>query len=139
VAGIGRGNARANRTSATPTAAGQAATGAAAPAVSDPAAAGAAAPTASDPAATGAATPAAADLAAADLAAAYLAAAGSGDPDVADKAAAKGKTVTLRHTTPYKMYRRAGIVMTAQPKEYAVTVEQLADLKGDVWVEVIEK
>lgn len=52
---------------------------------------------------------------------------------------ATGKIVTLRHTTGYPVYRRAGIVIGAQPKAYAVTAGQLAILKADAWVEVTEK
>ena len=59
--------------------------------------------------------------------------------EAAAKAAAKRKTVTLRHKTQYPVYRRAGIVLGAQPKEYVVTAEQLAALTADAWVEVIEK
>jgi len=61
------------------------------------------------------------------------------DRDAAAKVSDKKKIVTLRHKTSYQVYRRSGIVMTAQPKEYAVTAEQLAALKADAWVEVTEK
>lgn len=60
------------------------------------------------------------------------------DP-AADQAAAKRKTVTLRHKTQYSIYRRAGVILSAQPKEYPVTAAQLAILKADAWVEVIEQ
>jgi hypothetical protein len=46
------------------------------------------------------------------------------------------KTVSLRHKTPYRVYRRAGLVLTQTPKEYEVTETQLAALKADTWVEV---
>jgi hypothetical protein len=49
--------------------------------------------------------------------------------------AAGGVTVTLRHKTPYPLYRRAGLLLTNQFKPYGVTAEQLAALKNDAWVE----
>jgi hypothetical protein len=48
------------------------------------------------------------------------------------------KTVSLRHKTPYRVYRRAGLVLTQTPKEYQVTQAQLAILGTDTWVEVSE-
>jgi hypothetical protein len=44
--------------------------------------------------------------------------------------------VTLRHTSPYPRYRRAGLLLTNQWKACSVTAEQLAVLKADTWVEV---
>ena len=46
--------------------------------------------------------------------------------------------VSLRHTTPYRFYRRAGLVLTQTPREYQVTDAQLATLTADTWVEVIK-
>jgi hypothetical protein len=48
------------------------------------------------------------------------------------------KTVSLRHKTPYRVYRRAGLVLTQTPREYQVTQSQLTTLKADTWVEVLE-
>ena len=50
----------------------------------------------------------------------------------------KAQKVSLRHTTPYRLYRRAGLVLTQTPREYPVTHAQLATLTADTWVEVIE-
>ena len=46
--------------------------------------------------------------------------------------------VSLRHTTPYRFYRRAGLVLTQTPRKYTVTETQLATLTADTWVEVLE-
>jgi hypothetical protein len=45
--------------------------------------------------------------------------------------------VTLRHKTEYPTYRRAGLVLTKQPKAYRVTPEQLEVLAADQWVQVV--
>ena len=50
----------------------------------------------------------------------------------------KARRVSLRHTTPYRFYRRAGLVLTQTSREYHVTHAQLATLTADTWVEVIE-
>ncbi|MDR0386858.1 MAG: hypothetical protein LBH57_02355 [Treponema sp.] len=50
--------------------------------------------------------------------------------------AAGGLAVALRHKTPYPRYRRAGLVLANQFKNYTVTAEQLAALEADTWVEV---
>jgi hypothetical protein len=55
------------------------------------------------------------------------------------KAEEKKASVTLRHTTGYPHYRRAGILLSQKPKTYEVTEAQLAALKADSWVEIIEK
>ena len=55
------------------------------------------------------------------------------EPPAGDSARG-GITVTLRHTSPYPHYRRAGLLLTSQWKPYAVTAEQLAALKADTWV-----
>jgi hypothetical protein len=47
-----------------------------------------------------------------------------------------GVTVTLRHRSPYPLYRRAGLVLTRQWKPCEVSEEQLAALKNDAWVEL---
>jgi hypothetical protein len=49
------------------------------------------------------------------------------------------KTVSLRHKTPYRSYRRAGLVLTQAPREYTVTEDQLAALKADTGVEVLAR
>ncbi|MDR1239267.1 MAG: hypothetical protein LBK27_04060 [Treponema sp.] len=43
--------------------------------------------------------------------------------------------VTLRHKSPYPLYRRAGLLLTKQWKPYGVTAEQRAALQADTWVE----
>jgi hypothetical protein len=47
-------------------------------------------------------------------------------------------TVSVRHTTIYPVYRRAGLVLRGIAKEERVTAEQLETLKADPWVEVKE-
>jgi hypothetical protein len=56
-----------------------------------------------------------------------------------DKDEGEKKTVTLRHKTPHPHYRRAGLVLTSQPKPYQVTEGQLAALKKDPWVEIAKE
>jgi hypothetical protein len=64
----------------------------------------------------------------------------AGDSDKAvEEAEAKMKTVSLRHKTQFPTYGRAGIRVTRQAKDYRVTAEQLAALKADANVEVVEK
>ncbi|MDR2509707.1 MAG: hypothetical protein LBC77_03575 [Spirochaetaceae bacterium] len=46
--------------------------------------------------------------------------------------------VVLRHKTPHKLYRRAGVVLTQKAAAYQVSAEQLAVLEKDCWV-VFEK
>lgn len=48
-------------------------------------------------------------------------------------------SVTLRHKTDYPKYRRAGFVLSQKPEIYEVTEAQLAALKADSWVEIIEQ
>jgi hypothetical protein len=72
---------------------------------------------------------------------AEAAAKGQAEVEAAAKAQAKTEETTrvsLRHTTPYRVYRRAGLVLTQMPGEYQVTDAQLATLTADTWVEVIE-
>ncbi|MDR1575716.1 MAG: hypothetical protein LBS37_06900 [Treponema sp.] len=47
-------------------------------------------------------------------------------------------SVTLRHKTGYPKYRRAGLILSQKPETHEVTETQLAILKKDTWVEVIE-
>lgn len=53
---------------------------------------------------------------------------------------ANGQTigVTLRHRTPHHAYRRAGLVLTKDPKQFEVTSEQLEILKADTHVVVVD-
>ena len=61
---------------------------------------------------------------------------GAGDkPKIEDQKA----SVTLRHKTDYPKYRRAGLVLSQRPEIYEVTEAQLAALRADSWVEVIEQ
>jgi hypothetical protein len=46
--------------------------------------------------------------------------------------------VVLRHKTDYPGYRRAGLVLTQKAETHEVTEEQLAVLKKDPWVEIVE-
>jgi hypothetical protein len=55
-----------------------------------------------------------------------------------DNADVKKRPVVLRHKTEYPKYRRAGLVLTQKAETYEVTEEQLAALKKDPWVEVVE-
>jgi hypothetical protein len=61
------------------------------------------------------------------------------DAEAAEKAKAEPVVVSLRHTTPHAVYRRAGIVIGKVAAEFSVTAEQLAVLKADPWVEVVTK
>ncbi|MDR3173175.1 MAG: hypothetical protein LBU19_02895 [Treponema sp.] len=56
-------------------------------------------------------------------------------PSPPDPPPEKTFSVTLRHTSPYPHYRRAGLLLTGQFKPYTVTEEQRAALKQDAWVE----
>jgi hypothetical protein len=58
------------------------------------------------------------------------------DPKNNSKTIVGGVTVTLRHKSPYPLYRRAGLLLTSQWKAYGVTAEQLAALQNDAWVEI---
>ncbi|MDR0708862.1 MAG: hypothetical protein LBF77_02210 [Spirochaetaceae bacterium] len=51
----------------------------------------------------------------------------------------KKVSVTLRHKTDYPKYRRAGLVLSQKAETREVTEAQLAALKKDPWVEIIEK
>jgi hypothetical protein len=64
-----------------------------------------------------------------------------GTPNLQPKPGAKAETVsvTVRHKTEYPKYRRAGLVLSQKPEVHEVTASQLAALKSDKWVEVIEK
>ena len=57
----------------------------------------------------------------------------------ADAKAATKTSVTLRHKTEYPKYRRAGLVLSQKAEAYEVSASQLAALKSDKWIEVIEK
>lgn len=50
----------------------------------------------------------------------------------------EAQLVTLRHTTPYPVYRREGLELKQQPDQYRVTAQQLEVLAADPWVEIIE-
>jgi hypothetical protein len=54
------------------------------------------------------------------------------------QAEAQKEPVTLRHTTEYPFYRRAGLLLSQKPKTYEVTKAQLAVLEKDRWVEIIK-
>jgi hypothetical protein len=54
------------------------------------------------------------------------------------KAEEKKVLVTLWHTTTYPLYHRAGLLLSLKPKTYEVNEAQLAVLKKDQWVEIIE-
>jgi len=45
-------------------------------------------------------------------------------------------TVSLRHTSPYPKYHRAGLALTNRFQDFRITKEQLAILEKDVFVEV---
>ena len=51
---------------------------------------------------------------------------------------AKKIAVTLRHKTQYPHYRRAGLILKQTPGTFSVTEAQLAVLKLDKWVELVE-
>lgn len=56
-------------------------------------------------------------------------------PALPDSGAHEGKTVVvLRHKTPHKLYRRAGVVLTHKASAYEVSAEQLSVLGKDRWV-----
>ncbi|MCL2601357.1 MAG: HI1506-related protein [Treponema sp.] len=62
--------------------------------------------------------------------------AGGAGTDETPQADNKGtEAVTLRHKTPHKHYRRAGVVLTKEAQSYQLTPEQIATLKDDPWVE----
>jgi len=44
--------------------------------------------------------------------------------------------VSLRHTSPYPKYHRAGLALTSRFQDFTVTKEQLAILEKDTFVEV---
>jgi hypothetical protein len=48
------------------------------------------------------------------------------------------KTVLIRHKTPYRNYRCAGLLLKQQQETCRVTSEQLEKLLRDPWVEVLE-
>jgi hypothetical protein len=50
----------------------------------------------------------------------------------------KKLSVVLRHKTEYQRYRCAGLVLTQRLETYQATEAQLAKLKSDPWVEIIE-
>jgi hypothetical protein len=56
----------------------------------------------------------------------------------ADGAEEKKTPVTVRHKTEFPKYRRAGLILTQKRETREVTEAQLAALKKDPWVEVIE-
>jgi len=70
-------------------------------------------------------------------------AAGDDDTTASDKTPppedGKGEqktSIVLRHKTPYRLYRRAGIVLTQKPQTYELTDGQIAVMKADRWIEV---
>jgi len=66
------------------------------------------------------------------------------DPKIDPKAAPKddpaardeGLKVSLRHTTPYPRYYRAGLALTNRFQDFTVSKGQLAILEKDSFVEV---
>jgi hypothetical protein len=58
--------------------------------------------------------------------------------DDTPKAEEKKVSVVVRHKTEYPRYRRAGLIFSQKPETHEVTEAQLAILKKDTWVEVIE-
>jgi len=56
----------------------------------------------------------------------------------ADSANEKKQPVVLRHKTEYPRYRCAGLALTQMPETYQVTESQLAKLRLDPWVEIID-
>ncbi|MDR2096747.1 MAG: hypothetical protein LBP76_14690 [Treponema sp.] len=63
----------------------------------------------------------------------------SGNAPYPPGTAEKTVPVMVRHTTEYPKYRRAGLVLSQKPEPHEVTEAQLAALKKDPWIEVIEK
>jgi len=49
-----------------------------------------------------------------------------------------GKKFFLRHKTEYRNYRRAGLILTQNFKEYELSADQLPILQQDPWVEFKE-
>jgi len=59
------------------------------------------------------------------------------------EAEAKGKdgkktAVTVRHKTPHRNYRCAGLVLAQQAEQHMVNAAQLERLRRDHWVELTE-
>ena len=54
------------------------------------------------------------------------------------KAESKKFSVVLRHNTESPRYRRVGLILTQRAETYEVTEKQLAALKKDPWVVIVE-
>lgn len=61
------------------------------------------------------------------------------DAKATKEAKTKTVVVSLRHKTPYAIYRRAGVVIGKVAADYSVNEEQLAVLETDALVEVVRK
>lgn len=56
--------------------------------------------------------------------------------DAGEKPDKASRLFSIRHTTPYQHYRRAGVVLTKTFMEIELNCSQLEVLKADPWVEI---